>query len=214
MRMMRRAGLLGTLKIPTLGELFANTTLLAHKGGTSTVSVSLSGIDTSIPFYCFCMTGPQIEISKIVGTTKTVLSVIGTRGVSVTSSVVSITASATIVLMRFPNYAPSAIDEALSNMTVVVKASYYSTGATGTCSFNSNNTPINSDAFYVATYYHGSGPISVSKGDNILSAIITTSTTSGRMFLYKNGTTYSVSSNGTSAISTNMEGVYELTDAA
>lgn len=221
MRMMRRAGLLGSsLEVPTLAELFADMTELNLAQGYSSdgsyiIIASLSGIDTSIPYYCFCSTGNNLEVSKIVGLTKTQLFLTGTRGVSVSSSDVysGMVRGGSILLARFPSYKPKAIDKALSTMTVNVKASVYAT-TSAYCRFNYDNNPVNTQAMYISTSGHVG--FSVSSGSSILTPVFSTDSFAflAQGYTSSYGNYYGYSNNGSSIAYVWVASIFELLDAA
>ena len=76
---------------PSLADLFADAVRIGGVGkysssGSTYLQMSLSGIDTSTPYYCFFTVGDNYEISKFVGSTKTVLASDGEYGYTLSLS--------------------------------------------------------------------------------------------------------------------------------
>ena len=210
MRMDRRAGLLGKA-MPSLAELLADATRIGGGGktgyATGTITVSLSGIDTSQAFYCFYMTGPEYEISKIVGTTKTVIAASGTRVVTVSSS--SITTGTiqggSIVLLRFPTYA-SVADSVLAQMAVAVKASVYSSNS---ANISMAQSAVASDKIYLVAFANSNADYtSFSVGSAITTQLF--SYPDSRVYLFLSGSNYMATVNGYQAGTFRVGGIYEL----
>lgn len=226
MRMSRRQGLLGGIKLPTLAELFADMTTLKFANGSSPtgsysllVRMKVGEDDTSTPYYCFCSTGDNLEISKISDLNKTQLFLNGTRVVQVTQDIfydpprIEIIASnirgGSILLARFPSYNPKAVDKALSRMVFNVKASLYSSTSSN-CGFDYSTNPVNSNAMYIAT--GSTGGFSVSEGSSILTPIFSTGSVA---YLMKptSGTVYRYSADGSTSSNLYVASIFELLDA-
>lgn len=119
MRMDRRAGLLSGSK-PTFAELLSDISFLKFGGGGSqsntSLSISLTGIDTSIPFYVIYSCG-TLQFIKVDGSTVTSLKSIGTANtptISSNSLVFSGKYGHAAALVRFPSYAAGVVDSVLS----------------------------------------------------------------------------------------------------
>ena len=227
MRLSRRMGLLGGVKLPTMQELIGNATLLAenHNSNVSssdgTFSVSLSGIDTSIPLYSIYLAGGSVEFAKIVGTTKTQLSAISRKAdgsaiepprvVTVSSSAVTSAPAygGTICLVRFPSFTTAEIDRRLSHLAindVTWRIAYSSTY------IRANSTSKPGYCFSISS---GEQLLTLSSSSIPLFSTNAGSTTSGKIYLLDDSenSRYSVQWGNDSVVMAPIGGIYELTEA-
>lgn len=236
-------GLLGG-GMPTMQELFGNATLLAenHNSNVSsssgTFSVSLSGIDTSIPLYSIYLAGGSVEFAKIVGTTKTQLSAISRKAdgsamepprvVTVSSSAVTSAPAygGTICLVRFPNFTTAEIDRRLSHLAIN-DVSWRIANSSTYIRANYSLLTRTSDAVHIVFANSTSTPgycFSISSGEQLLTLSSSSiplfstnagSTTSGKIYLLDDSenSRYSVQWGNDSVAMAPIGGIYELTEA-
>lgn len=141
MRMSRKAGLIGGLRLPTLPELWAAAAIIQSNGytdsspGTCNLTVSDGA---SSPFWVFCSTGKGICFAKVKGTAQTYLKTVadgsptaitvaasGSSGITVTSGEAY---GIALFAFRFTGIKEKAVDKVLSGMTLELLASRNQSG--------------------------------------------------------------------------------------
>ena len=246
MRMSRRMGLIGGGSMPTMQELFGNATLVgkAYNSNVSsadgTFSVSLSGIDTSIPLYSIYLAGGSVEFAKIVGTTKTQLAAISRyadgsaidppRVVTVSSSEVASAPAygGTICLVRFPSFPTAVIDKRLKQLAINDVTWRLGNSSSYIRTSYSNLTRTSAAVHIVFANQVDTGYkrycFSISSGEQLLTLstdsipLFSTnagSTTAGKIYLKDDSANsrYEVQWGNNSTVLVPIGGIYELTEA-
>lgn len=154
MRMDRRVGLVGVAPTVPLAELFADISPLAYKGqGTysiSSMTMDISSIDTSTPFYIIYSRGIDIIFNKVADGIVTAL-YYSPWNYSPTLSGTTLTWNSnsafghSAALVRFPNHSERVVDATLRKITAVQKA-YTSARTPAQVSFPASE--LVSDAIY------------------------------------------------------------------
>lgn len=201
MRMSRRAGLLNTLKLPTLRELIADASLVGSDGANyASTHTAQFRFPKNTSVYLFDFHGEGYQIGKMYN--QTFAKFIGDdaapqlKNYSSTEIVVKVDMCAgAIVGLQFPSFPDKIVDAVLSktNQASVLAVADDERGTQSVL-----NTAFASDGLYVVAF---SGPrFSISASDSLFSAIF--SYPDSRAYLYRSGTRTYLSSNGTSATST------------
>lgn len=210
MRMSRRAGLLDTVKLPTLAELFADAVAVGASGvNRSSASNAQFRFPKNTAVYLLCFHGAGYTVGKMFNTTYTKYQ--GTTTEPSISSYSSTQCNVTysmragsMVGVQFPSYPEKVIQAVLTKMQ---QEAILSGASTSQDEWYVANTKFTGGGLYVAA--HGSyNCFSISAEDSLFQPIFSyTASTSypNRVYMYRSGTVTSLSLNGTSA-ATNLYG--------
>lgn len=202
MRMDRRAGLLNTLKLPTLAELFADAVAVGGGGvNRSSASNAQFRFPKNTTVYLLCFHGGGYTVGKLYNTTYTKY-----QGTTTEPSISSYSSTECNVLysmragsmvgVQFPSYPEKVVQAVLTKMqqeSIYAEAASYSEG----CSVY--NTAFTGGGLYVAA--HGSYYcFSISAEESLFTPIFsyTTSSYTNKVYMYRSGTRTYLSVNGTS----------------
>ena len=207
----------------TLAELFGTAVNKgrARRSSSSLGQVSLNTQNTwpSSPYptyYLLYSVGENLEISKITRPTdyqisKTIIKKIGNQGVNVSGNFYLIGANQVyggyMQLLEFEGVSDDVIVPLLTNMTVNVKDSCYSSYQPVSGEVVLKKSEIVSDALYLVINSEGNAYISVSEGATIMTPIFGAAT---RLYSYSSAS-YQVSGQYDMGIG-RSEGIYELID--
>lgn len=154
MRMDRRAGLLASIKLPTLDEVMADMSMI-YGGGTwsssvSALSYSISNVGTD-PYYLFACVDGDACIARVTSNSIiTYLSRYGTMTLTVTSSAIKTTTNGrllAVLLMRFPSF-DNAITDRVFRKAALAQLATRSSSSAAIVSFAANL--VNNNALYMA----------------------------------------------------------------
>ena len=201
MRMSRRAGLLNTLKLPTLRELIADASLVGSAGANyASTHTAQFRFPKNTSVYLFDFHGEGYQIGKMYNQTFTKF--IGDDAAptlenysSTQINVLVNMCAGAIVGLQFPSFPDKIVDAvfAKTNQASVLAVADEERGT-----WSVANTSLAADGLYVVAF--GGPRFSISASDSLFSAIF--STPDSRVYLNRNGNTTYLSSNGTSATST------------
>lgn len=204
MRMSRRAGLLDTVKLPTLAELFADAVAV---GGSGVNRSSASNAqfrfpkDTAIYLLCFHGGGYtvgkmyNIEYTKYQGTTtEPSISSYSSTECNVTYSM----RAGSMVGVTFPHFPEKVVQAVLTKMQ---QESILASQSASQTDRYVQNTAFTGGGLYVAAHGYYSC-LSISAEDSLFQPIFSYSSGSSyanRVYLYRSGTVTYLSANGTAA---------------
>lgn len=177
MRMDRRAGLLYSVKLPTLAELMADMTVICGGGPTTSTStttnksIDISSYGVTYPYFLFISNGPASAIILRTSSGQTTIKSYGTLSVSATTSSISVSTASygfAYMVVKFPSYTDSIVRQALSKMTLAYKGSRASTDAAANDVYFSYSSVV-SNAVYISAAAGTSvgGRMSLSWGSDI-----------------------------------------------
>ena len=209
MRMDRRAGLLNTLKLPTLAELFADAVAVGGGGvNRSSASNAQFRFSKNVTVYLLCFHGGGYTVGKMYNTEYTKYQ--GTTTDPSISSYSSTQCNVTysmragsMVGVTFPNYPEKVVQAVLTKMQQEAILTKVDTSQEGR---SVANTAFTGGGLYVAA--HGSySCLSISAEDSLFTPIF--SYTSGdypnKVYMYRQNNYTYLSLNGASA-ATNLYG--------
>ena len=203
MRMSRRAGLVNTLKLPTLRELIADASLVGSAGANYKYDSPTNAqfrFPKNTSVYLFDFHGGGYQIGKMYNQTFTkfigddVAPTLNNYSSTQINVLVSMCTGA-IVGLQFPSFPDKIVDAVLKKTT---QTSVFAEASDERGTWGVSNTSLAADGLYVVAF--GGPRFSISASDSLFSAIF--STPDSRVYLYRNGNTTYLSSNGTSATST------------
>lgn len=204
MRMMRRAGLLSTIKLPALAELFANAVAVSGSGrNSSSAAEAVFDIPKDTTVYFLAFYNGNYQIGKIYNLIYTQLSGTGStptlsnRSATECRVTLSMRAGA-MVGVTFPSFPEKVVDAALAKIN---QESIYSGASTSSSERSVYNTVFTGGGLYAV----GIGTcLSISAEETLFTPIFSWSSNDSspnRVFLYRNGTLTYLSRDGTSATS-------------
>ena len=217
MRMMRRAGLLATSKLPTLYELFSAATVVASEGHYDDYDpfyarINLRNDDTSDPVWVISCTGNGIAFAKVKNRAVTYLKTAVTSSDPSSTEFTVMTYGSTgtaiesgyaygtyLLILRFSDFSEAEIDAALSRMGAEILAGRNSSRAS-TLSTPASNIIGTQQHLYLQMYATSSSQgLSLVSGAALTTPIISRSGTAAGTLAYwrLSSNNYYLSVNGT-----------------
>lgn len=204
MRMSRRAGLLNTLRLPTLAELFAGAVAVGGDGvNKSSASNAQFRFPKNTAVYLLCFHGGGYTVGKMFNTTYTKYQ--GTTTEPSISSYSSTECNVTysmragsMVGVTFPNFPEKVVQAVLTKMQ---QQSILAQQSNSQAERYVQNTAFTGGGLYVAAHGY-SNCLSISAEDSLFQPIFSYSSSSSyanRVYLYRSGTITYLSANGTGA---------------
>lgn len=210
MRIDRRAGLLNTLKLPTLAELFADAVAVGADGiNRSSASNAQFRFPKDTAVYLLCFHGTGYTVGKMFNTTYTKY-----QGTTTEPSISSYSSTqcnvaysmraGSMVGVQFPSYPEKVVQAVLTKMQ---QEAILSGASSSTDEQYVQNSKFTGGGLYVAAhgYYNC---FSISAEDSLFTPIFSYSSSSSyadRVYMYRSGTLTYLSANGTAA-ATNLYG--------